>query len=48
MTPGGGGFGEPAERQRDALLNDYLDGKITAAKIKRDYGVDMLSGTGPD
>ncbi len=48
MTPGGGGFGEPAERQRDALLNDYLDGKITAEKIKRDYGVDMLSGTGPD
>ena len=37
----GGGFGEPGERDRAALTDDFLDGKISAAKIKRDYGIDI-------
>jgi N-methylhydantoinase B len=41
MTPGGGGFGEPAERDRAALVDDFIDGKISAAKIKSDYGIDI-------
>ncbi len=40
-TPGGGGFGEPDSRERAALMKDFLDGKITAEKIKRDYGFDI-------
>ncbi|MBI4191082.1 MAG: hydantoinase B/oxoprolinase family protein [Betaproteobacteria bacterium] len=41
MTPGGGGFGEPSQRDRAALVKDFLDGKISAEKIKQDYGVDI-------
>lgn len=41
MTPGGGGFGDPRERDRSALVQDYLDGKISAEKIRKDYGVDI-------
>ena len=41
VTPGGGGFGEPAQRDRAALLDDFRDGKISAEKIKQDYGVDI-------
>ncbi|MDP2707206.1 MAG: hydantoinase B/oxoprolinase family protein, partial [Burkholderiales bacterium] len=41
MTPGGGGFGDPGQRDRAALKRDFLDGKVTAEKIKQDYGVDI-------
>lgn len=41
MTPGGGGFGDPHQRDRAALLRDYMDGKILAEKIQQDYGVDV-------
>ena len=42
-TPGGGGFGAPAEHDRAALAKDCVDGKITAGKIKQDYGIDITS-----
>ena len=29
VTPGGGGFGDPAERPRDAISDDLADGKIS-------------------
>ena len=41
MTPGGGGFGAPASHDRAALMKDFRDGKITAEKIKQDYGIDI-------
>jgi len=41
MTPGGGGFGKPGERDIDSLIGDFVDGKISAAKIKADYGIDI-------
>ena len=41
MTPGGGGFGSPRERDRAALRRDFLDGKYSAEKIQQDYGVDV-------
>lgn len=41
MTPGGGGFGDPNRRDRAALVRDFLDGKVSAEKIKEDYGIDM-------
>lgn len=46
MTPGGGGFGDPRERDRAALVRDFLDGKITAKKIQEDYGIDIASESG--
>lgn len=41
-TPGGGGFGEKRERDREALRRDLVDGKISAEKIEADYGADVL------
>jgi N-methylhydantoinase B len=42
---GGGGYGDPRERERDALLNDVRAGKVTAAGAKNDYGVDVADET---
>jgi N-methylhydantoinase B/oxoprolinase/acetone carboxylase alpha subunit len=41
-TPGGGGFGDKSERDLAALRRDLIDGKISAAKIRADYGEDVL------
>jgi N-methylhydantoinase B len=38
-TPGGGGFGPPAERDPDAVRTDLLDGYTSAAEAERAYGV---------
>lgn len=37
-TPGGGGFGDPAQRDTQALAQDLADGKLTAAHIQAEYG----------
>jgi N-methylhydantoinase B len=37
--PGGGGFGDPHERDPKLVLDDLLDGMITADDARRDYGV---------
>ena len=38
-TPGGGGYGAPAERDRAVILDDSRNGQISAESIKQDYGV---------
>jgi N-methylhydantoinase B len=37
--PGGGGFGDPARRSREAIERDVRNGHLTAAKAAADYGV---------
>ncbi|MGA8610732.1 MAG: hydantoinase B/oxoprolinase family protein, partial [Xanthobacteraceae bacterium] len=37
--PGGGGFGDPRTRDAQRVLDDVLDGLITAEEARRDYGV---------
>ncbi len=37
-TPGGGGWGEPAERDRSLVERDLHDGLVTQAGARRDYG----------
>jgi N-methylhydantoinase B len=37
--PGGGGFGDPRDRDAQRVLDDVLDGLITAEEARRDYGV---------
>ena len=39
-TPGGGGFGAPAERTLEALAADLRDGIISVAAAERDYGAE--------
>ncbi|MGB6538958.1 MAG: hydantoinase B/oxoprolinase family protein [Xanthobacteraceae bacterium] len=37
--PGGGGFGDPKTREPQHVLDDVLDGLISAEEARRDYGV---------
>ena len=39
--PGGGGFGDPSERDRESVLRDVLDEKISAAAARELYGVEV-------
>jgi N-methylhydantoinase B len=43
-TGGGGGYGAPAERDREAVLRDVRDGYVSAAAALRDYGLAAPSG----
>ena len=38
-TPGGGGWGDPFEREPDAVLRDVMDEVVSAEGARRDYGV---------
>jgi N-methylhydantoinase B len=37
--PGGGGFGDPRERDRQRVIDDVRDGLISTEEAERDYGV---------
>src|SRR5438874_11830408 len=39
ITPGSGGFGPPAERDRAAIGRDLVDGYVSTASAERDYGI---------
>jgi N-methylhydantoinase B len=39
ITPGSGGFGLVADRDRAAIGRDLIDGYVTAAAAERDYGI---------
>jgi N-methylhydantoinase B len=47
MTPGGGGFGDPLQRPAEDVLQDVLDGYVSAAAAQDDYGV-VLAGEAVD
>jgi N-methylhydantoinase B len=38
QSAGGGGYGDPAKRERTALARDIVEGYVTADAAKRDYG----------
>ncbi len=42
-TAGGGGYGDPLEREADKVLADALNGKVTIEAAARDYGVQILA-----
>jgi N-methylhydantoinase B len=42
-TTGGGGWGDPLERDPDAVLRDVIDGKVSRRAAEHDYGV-VLDG----
>jgi N-methylhydantoinase B len=39
-TQGGGGYGPPAERAREAVERDLREGKLTREAARREYGRD--------
>jgi N-methylhydantoinase B len=42
--PGGGGVGNPFERDPQRVLDDVLDGLVSIEDAKRDYGVVIANG----
>lgn len=44
LTPGAGGWGDPAERDTQAVLHDVRNGFVTAEAAARDYGVVVRNG----
>jgi len=38
QTAGGGGYGDPGERERGAVAQDLAEGYVTADAVQRDYG----------
>ena len=47
ITPGGGGWGHPADRPAKDVLSDVLDGFVSGEAAARDYGV-VLAGDAVD
>jgi N-methylhydantoinase B len=39
VTTGGGGWGDPLEREADWVLRDVVEGKVSAEAARHDYGV---------
>ena len=44
VSAGGGGFGDPFERDPAAVLEDVLDGKVSVAAARERYGVVIADG----
>ena len=44
LMPGGAGFGDPFERDTDAVLSDVRRGFASVAAAERDYGVAIVDG----
>ena len=38
-APGGGGYGNPLERDPELVVNDVIEGYISIESAKKDYGV---------
>ncbi len=43
-TPGGGGWGDPFEREPDAVLRDVMDDVVSVERARCDYGVVIAEG----
>ena len=41
FTAGGGGYGDPRERDPEMLRNDVTMGVVSADAAARDYGIDV-------
>ena len=44
VSPGGGGFGDPLERDPQAVLTDMEDGFVSTDGARKDYGVVIRNG----
>jgi N-methylhydantoinase B len=44
ITPGGGGYGDPKQRDPAAIRRDLIEGKISAKAARETYGVNVDSG----
>lgn len=44
---GGGGYGDPLDRDPEAVLRDVVEEKVTPGHAEREYGVVLAEGEGP-
>ena len=48
VTTGGGGWGDPLEREPELVLRDEIEGKVSLAAARDDYGVVLNAVGGKD
>ena len=48
VTTGGGGWGDPLEREPDWVQRDVIEGKVSLAAARDDYGVVLVEADGDD
>ena len=48
VTTGGGGWGDPLEREPELVMRDVVDGKVSAAAAHADYGVVLVKMPRPE
>jgi N-methylhydantoinase B len=48
VTTGGGGWGDPLEREPEWVQRDVIEGKVSPAAARGDYGVVLKPDTGED
>ena len=48
VTTGGGGWGDPLEREPELVLRDVIEGKVSLAAARDDYGVVLAPGVSSD
>ena len=44
---GGGGFGDPLDRDPEGVLRDVIEEKVTPAHAQREYGVVLVDSEEP-
>jgi N-methylhydantoinase B len=47
VTTGGGGWGDPLEREPALVLADVIEGRVSVERAREDYGVVLTSGGDP-
>jgi N-methylhydantoinase B len=48
VTTGGGGWGDPLEREPDWVQRDVIEGKVSLEAAREDYGVVLREAEGID
>jgi N-methylhydantoinase B len=48
VTTGGGGWGDPLERESDLVLRDVIEGRVSLAAAREEYGVVLTPGVGDE
>jgi N-methylhydantoinase B len=48
VTTGGGGWGDPLEREPELVLRDVTEGRVSLAAARDSYGVIVTQGDDPD
>ena len=48
VTTGGGGWGDPLQRELEFVLRDVIEGRVSRASAETDYGVAFATASAAD